>query len=70
VFKKAWDQLSSEVRRYLSFILAGALGALALWVQVRLGYAEAPTDITGWAEVLFAVLFAQILHARVFLRRK
>lgn len=69
-FKNAWDKLSSEVKRYASFVLAGALGAFAFWIQVRLGYAEMPTNITGWSEVLFSVVFAQVLHARVFLSKR
>lgn len=69
-FKSAWDQLSSEIKRYLSFVLAGALGALALWAQVQLGYRELPAGLTEWAEILFSVAFAQVLHARVFLSKR
>jgi len=68
--EKVWGHLSSEIKRYISFALAGGMGALAYWAQVRFGYVAVPTDATGWAEVLFSVAFSQVLHARVFLSKK
>lgn len=69
-FKAWWSKVPPEIKRYISFILAGGLGALGYWAQVKLGYSTMPSNATGWAEVLFSVAFAQVLHARVFLSRK
>ncbi len=69
-FKEAWDRIPSEFKRYISFVFSALLGGLALWAQVALGYRDAPVSLTEWAEVLFSVVAAQVLHARVFLSKR
>ena len=69
-FEQAWSKVSGEVRRYISFGVAGALGVLAFWAQVSLGYVEPPGALREWLEAAFPIIVSQIIHARIALSRK
>ena len=66
-------ELTSELKRYVSLLLAAVLAMAAFALAVGLRYVEAPTTIQAWAEALFAVAFiatnlGQIIHGRTRLR--
>ena len=69
-FKAVWDKIPPEINRYISFIIAGLLGGLGFWIQVKLGYEPVPGDLTAWAERLFSIVVSQIVYSGFKLVRK
>lgn len=65
--------VDSEIRRYVAFTIASALGLCAWGVGIEFGYIAQPAaDWHAWVEgaagvVLTIILGAQITHARVIL---
>jgi len=69
-FKAIWDKIPSDVNRYISFAIAGLLGGLGFWAQVKLGYEPVPGNLTGWTERLFSIVVSQIVYSGFKLARK
>ena len=67
--------LSSELKRYLSLVVAAVLAAGAYALRVLFGYDPAPATFLGWLEAIFAVIglavtVSQAIHGRLKLRRR
>lgn len=70
---KYWPDLSSELKRYLSLIIAAGLAMLAYYVQTLMSYVPTPETTQAWIEVLFSVAavaigLSQTIHGRFRLR--
>ena len=72
---KRFPGLSSELKRYLSLVIAAGLAMLAYYVQTMLAYVPSPETAQAWIEALFsvaavAISLSQVVHGRVKLGSK
>lgn len=71
----AWPE-NSEVRRYVSFVIAAVIGLCAWLLGIEFGYITQPApDWHAWVEsavgvVLIIVVGSQVAHARVVLSQE
>lgn len=67
--------IGSELKRYLSLVVAGLLAAGAYMASVFIGYEPKPEDVMAWIEAIFAVIalalgLSQIIHGRLKLGKR
>lgn len=65
--------ISAEMKRYLSLLLAALVAVLAYSSRVWIGYEPRPETVKAWIEALFAVIAiaiptSQAIHGFVALR--
>ncbi len=71
----AWPE-NAEPRRYVSFVVAAAIGLLAWLVEIEFGFVASPEgDWHAWINngvtvALVVILSAQAIHGRVVLSRE
>jgi len=69
------ENLSSELRRYVSLAIAALVACAAFGISVALGYSETPAGWQAWIEALFAIIAvaiggSQAIHGRLKLSKE